>query len=84
MKLRIALWGLAGFVVAIGWAIFAMVTGPGTNPGQWMSAAITAPASLLGRIMPVSVYLFILINAVIYAMFGLAIELTRRSVFKHR
>jgi hypothetical protein len=39
--------------------------------------AITAPASLLGRAMPLKYYWFILLNGVAYAVLGLTSELFR-------
>jgi hypothetical protein len=77
MKRRIGFWGLAGFVVAYCWVV-GMIGGPGHNLGRWTIVAITAPASLLGRSMPLAYYWFVLLNAAIYALVGLTIELTRR------
>ena len=55
------------------------------NPALGRSAivAITAPASLIGRKMPLAYYWFILLNAAIYALFGLATELLRRPIAGH-
>jgi hypothetical protein len=45
--------------------------------GRSSIVAITAPASLVGRTMPLAYYWFILLNGVAYALFGLVIELFR-------
>jgi len=45
--------------------------------GHSSIVAITAPASLLGRAMPLKYYWFILINGAAYALLGLATELFR-------
>jgi len=80
MKRRIALWTLVGFAVASAWVIFGLLTWPHYNLGQWTITAITAPSALLGRMMPLSYYWFILFNGACYAVVGLAIEIARRSL----
>ncbi len=80
MKRRISLWALSGFAVAFGWFIIGLVTWPNYNLGHSPLVAITAPASLLGRAMPLQFYWFILLNAAIYALIGLATEVLRRQV----
>ena len=79
MKQRIALWALAGFIVASGWVLFFFVTAqwPNWHP-IWKIVEITAPASFL-RAYPLAYYWFILINAATYALLGTGIELLRRS-----
>jgi cytochrome c biogenesis protein CcdA len=47
------------------------------NLGRSSILAITAPASLLGRAMPLKYYWFILLNGVAYVLFGLLVELFR-------
>jgi len=84
MTRRIALWFLAGFIVACGWVLFAMAAAP-TMPsdrGFWTLVEITAPASLL-RHFPLKYYWFVLLNALSYAVFGLGIELFRRNFVRH-
>lgn len=82
MKYRIGWWALAGLVVACTWFIIGLLTWPNYNLGRWTIVALTAPASLLGRAVPLAYYWFILLNAAVYAMFGLAVELLRRQVAK--
>jgi hypothetical protein len=88
MKRRIALWALVGLAVASAWVLFALVTRTHYNPGQWTIATITAPSALVGRMMPLSYYGFILLNGVCYAIVGLATEglrySERPSFLKHR
>jgi len=55
-----------------------MVAAPNYNLGRWTVAAITAPASLIGRAIPLAYYWFILLNAAAYALIGLAAELLWR------
>jgi hypothetical protein len=83
MKRRIGMWALSGFVVACCWVIFSMVAGPSVNLGRSAIVAVTAPASYLGRSMPLAYYWFILLNAALYALVGLAIELVRRPFTRH-
>ena len=78
MSRRISVWVLIGIVVACCWVALGLILGPNYNLGRSMLVAITAPASLLGRRMPLGVLWFILLNGVLYAVLGLAIELLRK------
>jgi hypothetical protein len=80
MKRRISLWAFIGFAVAFVWFVVGLFTWPNYNLGRSAIVAITAPASLIGRIMPLAYYWFILLNAAIYALIGLATELLRRPI----
>jgi len=84
MKPRIALWALAGFAVAFFWFIFGEFTWPDYNLGRSVIVAVTAPASLLGRTMPLTYYWFILLNAAVYLVAGVFAELLRSSIVRHR
>ena len=77
MKRRIALWALGGLAVASGWVLYAVATWPHPELGRSTVVAITAPASLLGRAMPLAYYWFLLAYAAVYALFGLGTELLR-------
>lgn len=79
MKRRICLWAFVGFAVAVVWFVVGLFTWPNYNLGRSLFVAITAPASLIGRSMPLAYYWFILLNASIYALVGLTTELLRRS-----
>lgn len=83
MKRRISLWALIGFAVAFIWFVFGLFTWPNYNLGRWTIVAVTAPASLIGRTMPLAYYWFILLNAAIYALVGLAVEALRRPLARH-
>lgn len=79
MQRRIAIWAVAGVVVACGWTLAVMLTGPW--PAQhmiWKVLEITYPVSLL-RAHPLTFYECLVINTATYALFGLGIELLRRS-----
>jgi hypothetical protein len=80
MKRRISLWALGGFTVACCWFIYSTATAPNPNLARWTIVAVTAPASLIGRTMPLAYYWFILLNAAMYALVGLAAELLRRPI----
>lgn len=88
MTRRIALWSLAGLIVACGWVVFTMSLEPATllrlEQGRyfWMVADVTAPAALL-RHHPLKYYWFVLLNAVAYALAGLAFEPMRRHSLRH-
>ena len=88
MKQRIALWTLAGFIVACTWVLFIAAMAPDARlrleSGRffWAIADVTAPASLL-RHFPLKDYWFVLLNALIYGLAGFAIELLRRTPQRH-
>lgn len=84
MRRRIALWAIAGFIVACSWTLFVRATAPPMQRGHafWTIVEITAPASLL-RTFPLKYYWFILLNALIYALVGLGMELLRRRFVRH-
>ena len=77
MSRRIGLWVLVGVMVACCWVAIGFLAGPSYNPGGSTIAAITAPASLLGRKVPLGVLWFILLNGGLYGILGLAIESLR-------
>lgn len=74
MVLRISLWALLGLAVACGWIYYGMTAGPDVNVGNWTVVAITAPATLIGRITPLAYSSVAFINAAIYAVVGFLTE----------
>jgi hypothetical protein len=66
MKVRICVWALTGLSVAFFWFVVGLFTWPNYNLFGSPLVAITAPASLIGRAMPLKYYWFILLNAAIY------------------
>lgn len=84
MTRRIGLWTLIGLAVAGCWVAIAAFIPHAYNPGLfWTAAAISAPASLLGRRMPLGALWFIVLNGGIYAIVGSLIELLRRPLVHH-
>jgi hypothetical protein len=81
---RIGFWGLAGLGVACFWVTFGILAGPSFNVGAWTIAAITAPASLLARAIPLAYHSFALLNAAIYVVLGLGAELIMRQYRQRR
>jgi hypothetical protein len=73
MTRRIGLWALIGLIVACSWVIVGMMVVPNYNLARSTWVAITAPASFLGRKMPLASYWFILLNSGAYAL-GLMAE----------
>jgi hypothetical protein len=72
MSRVVALWMGIGLAVACCWAVLGLLLGPTNyNLGHSALVAITAPASLLGRKMPLGVVWFILLNGGIYAPLAL-------------
>jgi hypothetical protein len=78
MSRRISVWALIGFIVACCWVVAGFLVGHNYNLGRSTFAAVTAPVSLLGRRMPLSMLWFTVLNGGLYATIGLAIELLRR------
>jgi len=79
MSRNIGSWALIGFIVACSWAVIGIALGPSYNLGHSTLASITAPASYLGRRVPLTFYWFILLNSAIYAVVGLGTEFLRRQ-----
>ena len=83
MKRRISLWALIGSSVASFWVLYVFATAPSSSLMHLSVLAITAPASLLGRTMPMAYYTFILLNGCFYALIGLATELLQKGNHLH-
>jgi len=79
MNRTIVIWMLIGVAVACFWVGLGMILGPSYNLGRSNFVAITAPASLIGRQMPIKMLSFVLLNGVVYAAVGLQAASLRRS-----
>ena len=82
MKYRIAMWAIAGFLVAVFWALFAKATFPSTNErlqDVWTLVCITMPIAIARR-HPISLYQTLAANAVTYALVGLIVETFRKRL----
>ena len=81
MKLRIALWATAGFLIASGWAAYFFLASKDQpiQPIVSSFARFTCPIAIFASHHPVSLYSVIAANIVTYAIIGLAIELLRRQ-----
>lgn len=85
MKLRIALWAIAGFLVAAGWAFYAAATFPDliqAKPLVWNLALLTQPLAFASMHFnfPASIYWVLTTNAASYALVGLIVESLRRQL----
>lgn len=81
MKNRIAMWAVAGFLVAAFWAFCVLATSPYTNERMhdvWILAGISCPIIFV-RSLPVSMYQVLIANAATYALIGLAVEALRKN-----
>lgn len=89
MKLRIACWASAGFLVAIGWALYAIATFPSpitpAQPFVWNFALVTQPIAFASWRFhfPVSIYWVLVTNAATYALLGLIVESLHRQLRRH-
>ena len=83
MKYRIAMWAIAGFLIAGFWALFAVATFPSTNErlrDVWTFVCITCPIAIAGMRHPIGLYETLAANAVTYAMVGLVVETLRKQL----
>jgi hypothetical protein len=83
MKYRIAIWAIAGFLVAGFWALFAAATFPSTSERMrdvWTFVCITCPIAIAGMHHPISLYETLAANAVTYALAGLVVETFRKRL----
>lgn len=83
MKHRIAMWALMGFIVACGWALFAMASGPeqflSTLRTPAVSAALYVSCPLLAMLRhnQLHLWLALVINTATYLVVGTAVESVR-------
>jgi hypothetical protein len=75
MVRRIALWALAGLLVAFAWYLYFRIGGPTVPLGRSVLPRITVPAALLMRRETWQESL--VLNALVYAGLGLVVELAR-------
>ena len=82
MKYRIAMWAIAGFLVAGLWALFAIASFPSVERMRdvWTLVCMTCPIVIAGMHHPISVYETLVANAVTYGVVGLIVETLRKQV----
>ena len=79
MKYRIGMWAGAGFLVAGGWALYALASTPPaltTADPMMPLVKLTCPIALLS-FYPLRLYWVLLANAATYALAGLIVETLR-------
>jgi hypothetical protein len=84
MKYRIAMWSSAGFLVAVGWALY-FARASKDNPIEPIVSALvrlTCPVAIAGSHYPISIYWVLVANVATYAVAGLIVETLRRQ-FSH-
>jgi hypothetical protein len=80
MKHRIGMWAIVGFVVAGGWALYALATTtPALTSGDPILPFVrmTCPIVILGGSYPISLSWALLANTATYALAGLIVEMFR-------
>jgi len=83
MKYRIAIWASVGFLIAGGWALYALATTPpalGLGDPLLPLVRLTCPIAILGSSYPISLYSALLANAATYALAGLIVETLRQRL----
>ncbi len=82
MKFRIGMWAGAGFLVAGGWALYALASTPPalTSADPILPLVkLTCPIALLS-FYPLRLYWVLLANAATYALAGLIVETLRQRL----
>jgi tellurite resistance protein TehA-like permease len=84
MKYRIAMWAVAGLIVAGGWAIYFLVASKDHSIEPIVSTLVrlTCPVAIVGSHYPVSLDSALVVNVATYALVGLVLETLRRQ-FNH-
>jgi hypothetical protein len=80
MKLRIAIWAVAGGIAVLSWSLCFMATPANDLGSLWILVYLTCPITYLGRHYqhPVSLYSVLAVNIATYALIGTAVEILRR------
>jgi uncharacterized BrkB/YihY/UPF0761 family membrane protein len=82
MKYRIAIWAIAGLLVAGFWALYALATFPSTERMRdvWPVITFTCPIAILGMHHAISLYESLAANVITYALVGLIVETLRKRL----
>lgn len=81
MKSRIAIWAVAGFLIAGCWELFVLLSVPFANQRMadvWLLAGITCPVTLV-RHLPITWYAVLIVNTATYALLGLTLKTLRKK-----
>ena len=89
MKYRIAMWASAGFLIAVGWALYAFATtAPAMTSADPMMVLVklTCPIVFVGFHFNfgISLYWSLVANAATYALLGLIVESIRHRLHPAR
>lgn len=82
MKYRIAIWAIAGLLLAGFWALFAsaFASAPERMHSLWTAVCITCPIAIVGMRHPISLPIALVANAVTYGFIGLIVEVLRKQL----
>jgi hypothetical protein len=83
MKYRIAMWAIAGFLVAGFWAIYFFPTASLAEP-TWTLARVTCPVAMASTYLHFELHFYwaILANVATYALIGLTAETLRHPIHR--
>jgi hypothetical protein len=80
MTNRLGIWASVGFLVAVGWALYAFAARPMTFADPMMVLVqLTCPIAIV-RSYPIRLEWVLLANAVTYALIGLLVETFQRRI----
>jgi hypothetical protein len=82
MKYRIAMWAIAGLLVAGFWGVYAAASFPSSERMRdvWTLVCVTCPIAIVGMHHAISVYETLAANALTYAIVGLMVESLRKQL----
>ena len=82
MRYRVAMWTIAGLLVAGFWALFARATFPNIERIRdvWPLICLTCPIAIAGMHHAITLYESLVANAVTYALVGVIVEMLRKQL----
>ena len=82
MKFRVALWAVAGLLVAAAWGFYFAAANKNIpiDPVVSFLARLTCPIAIFGSHFAISLYWVLVANLATYALVGAAVETLRRQL----
>jgi hypothetical protein len=77
------MWAIAGFLLAVFWALFAITTFPSTPERMrdvWPVVCATCPVAIMGMHHAIGLSVVLIANAATYGILGLVVEALRKRL----